>query len=180
MKTNRYVAMNLEGFPYKNPPYTSIMLSPDGKVWLLSNVPAGMSVIAMEDITDKVKIIFYDLPEEEESLMSNVKGLLEKFGIDRCINKPEYIDEQMVCTMPMDDYAWLQAQIFAIANLSMDIEKTMKESGLFAAPLNNGDWMVGKANCIYHMNVGSDQYKDERLAIAPTLEEAIQKWKLSP
>ena len=58
----------------------------------------------------------------------------------------------------------------------MDIEKTMKELGLFAVPLNNGDWMVGWAPFAYHLNVGSDHYKDERLTIAPTLEEAIRKW----
>ena len=60
----------------------------------------------------------------------------------------------------------------------MDIEKTMKELGLFAAPLNNSEWMVGKASCVYHLNIGSDHYNDERLAIAPTLEEAIKKWTL--
>lgn len=31
----------------------------------------------------------------------------------------------------------------------MDIEKTMKEVGLFAAPLNNGSWMVGKRQVAY-------------------------------
>lgn len=57
-----------------------------------------------------------------------------------------------------------------------DTHKAMQEYGLFAAPLNNGDWMVGSANCIYHLNVGSDHYEDDRLAIAPTLPEAVEKW----
>ena len=60
----------------------------------------------------------------------------------------------------------------------LDVAKAMKEEGLFAAPLNNGEWMVGKANIIYgRLEVGSDHYTDERLAIAPTLVEAIQKWR---
>ena len=58
----------------------------------------------------------------------------------------------------------------------MDIEKTMKEFGLFAAPLNSGEWMVGKANCIYHLEIGSDHYQDERLVIVKTLEGAILLW----
>lgn len=57
-----------------------------------------------------------------------------------------------------------------------DTLNAMQNYGLFAAPLNNGEWMVGKANCIYHLEVGSDHYKDDRLAIAPTLPEAVEKW----
>jgi len=52
----------------------------------------------------------------------------------------------------------------------------MKRHGLFAAPLGNGDWMVGRANCVYSMNVGQDHYSDERLAIASSLSRAIEKW----
>lgn len=55
----------------------------------------------------------------------------------------------------------------------MDIEKTMKEVGLFAIPLNNGHWMVGSANSVYHLHIIVDHYEDPRLAIAPTLEKAI-------
>ncbi|KKM77861.1 hypothetical protein LCGC14_1365760 [marine sediment metagenome] len=61
----------------------------------------------------------------------------------------------------------------------MNIAEMMAKYGLFACPLNNGDWMVGEANVIYHLEVGSDHYQDIRLAIAPTLEEAIRKWKLT-
>ena len=53
---------------------------------------------------------------------------------------------------------------------------SMKSFGLFAVPLNNGEWMVGKANYAYSLNVGSDHYKDEELSIAPTLLEAVSKW----
>ena len=61
----------------------------------------------------------------------------------------------------------------------MDIEKTMKDVGLFAVPLNSGDeWMVGYSNRIYQLNIGSDHYQDESLAIAWTLKEAIRKWTL--
>ena len=52
----------------------------------------------------------------------------------------------------------------------------MKTYGLFAAPLNNGNWMVGKANHIYRLDVGSNHYEDEDLSIAPTLDAAINKW----
>ena len=62
----------------------------------------------------------------------------------------------------------------ALAN-GLAVEE-LKKRGLFACTLNNGDWMVGRANCIYHLDVRSDHYKDERLSIAPTLLKAIGKW----
>ncbi len=52
----------------------------------------------------------------------------------------------------------------------------MKQYGLFAAPLNNGDWMVGRADYIYSLDLGTDHYEDERLTIRPTLIEAIDAW----
>lgn len=55
-------------------------------------------------------------------------------------------------------------------------EARLKKYGLFAAPLNNGDWMVGKANLIYHMDITSNHYIDPDLSVASTLSEAIQKW----
>lgn len=60
--------------------------------------------------------------------------------------------------------------------MKMNIAKKMKEHGLFAAPLNNGDWMIGKANVVYHLDIRKDHYKDTRLTIASTLPKAIQKW----
>lgn len=59
----------------------------------------------------------------------------------------------------------------------MNEASQMKVYGLFAAPLNNGDWMVGRANCVYRLDIGSDHYADGRLAIAPTLSEAIKKYR---
>lgn len=55
--------------------------------------------------------------------------------------------------------------------------KALKEHGLFACPLNNGEWMVGSANHIYSVNIQDDHYKDPLISIAPTLTEAIQKWR---
>jgi len=57
----------------------------------------------------------------------------------------------------------------------MKVAKMMAKHRLFAAPLGNGDWMVGNANAIYHLDILTDHYKDKRLTIAPTLEEAIRK-----
>lgn len=52
----------------------------------------------------------------------------------------------------------------------------LKQFGLFAAPLNNGCWMVGKANIIYRLTVEDDHYKNEEISIAPLLAQAIEKW----
>lgn len=60
--------------------------------------------------------------------------------------------------------------------IAEEAHNLMRKHGLFAAPLNNGDWMVGSANCIYHLDIRKDHYKDDRLAIAPTLSEAVEKW----
>jgi hypothetical protein len=53
----------------------------------------------------------------------------------------------------------------------------MVTRGLFACPLQNGDWMVGKGNMIYRgIDVGSDHYTDPELSVAPSLPEAVDKW----
>lgn len=52
----------------------------------------------------------------------------------------------------------------------------MKKHGLFAAPLNSGKWMVGKASYIYQLSVGMDHFDDENLSIGDTLAEALVKW----
>jgi hypothetical protein len=58
----------------------------------------------------------------------------------------------------------------------VSLHRQLKKHGLFAAPLNNGDWMVGRANCVYSLDIRADHYADERLAIGPTLAGAIEKW----
>lgn len=55
-------------------------------------------------------------------------------------------------------------------------EKKLKDHGLFAAPLNNGHWMVGKANLIYHLNVSDDHYESDELSIAETIVKAVDNW----
>ncbi len=55
--------------------------------------------------------------------------------------------------------------------------EAMKGSGLFVAPLVNGDWMVGRGSLIYgRIDICTDHYKDPRLAVAKTIEEAVKKW----
>ncbi len=54
--------------------------------------------------------------------------------------------------------------------------ETMRNLGLFACPLNNGDWLVGRASYIYSFFITDDHYQDEHVEIAPTLIEAIEKW----
>jgi len=49
----------------------------------------------------------------------------------------------------------------------------IEKYGLFIARLNNGDWMVGKANRIYHIEIGQDHYADPTLSISPSLGEAV-------
>ena len=61
----------------------------------------------------------------------------------------------------------------------MNYEKIFQlilKHGLFVCPLNNGDWMIGKGNHIYHMSITDDHYKDDALLIEPTLPEAVEKW----
>lgn len=49
----------------------------------------------------------------------------------------------------------------------------LKEHGLLLAPLNNGDWMCGRANLIYHLDPLQDHYKDPRLSIDTDPDLAI-------
>ena len=45
--------------------------------------------------------------------------------------------------------------------------------GLFIVRLNNGDWMVGRANQIYHIDITQDHYSDPDLSISSDLREAV-------
>ena len=47
--------------------------------------------------------------------------------------------------------------------------------GLFIVRLNNGDWMVGKASYIYHIDITQDHYADPNLSISASLGEAVAK-----
>ena len=58
----------------------------------------------------------------------------------------------------------------------MDIELMLKQNGLFAVPLNNGDWAVGRASHIYSVKISDDHYKDPELTIGQSLPAAIEKW----
>lgn len=57
------------------------------------------------------------------------------------------------------------------------ILKQIADWGLFIARLNNGDWMAGRANRIYSMDITQDHYSDPNLSISPSLEEAVEKAK---
>ncbi len=52
----------------------------------------------------------------------------------------------------------------------------IKKYGLFAVVLNSSEWMVGKANYIYHIDVVSNHYEDDQLSISPVLMDAIVDW----
>ena len=56
------------------------------------------------------------------------------------------------------------------------ILELIKKHGLFIAPLNNGDWMVGKSNVIYNLDIQTDHYKDKRLSIHSSLSKAVGNW----
>ena len=56
-----------------------------------------------------------------------------------------------------------------------DLLDAIEKYGLFIARLNNGDWMVGKATYIYHINITQDHYADPNLSISPSLGEAVAK-----
>ena len=56
-----------------------------------------------------------------------------------------------------------------------EILGAIEKYGLFIARLNNGDWMVGKANRIYHIEITKDHYADPTLSISPSLDEAVSK-----
>lgn len=54
------------------------------------------------------------------------------------------------------------------------IETIMRQHGLFLAPLNNGDWMAGRANVIYSLGILTAHYADPRLSIGRTAMEALE------
>ena len=55
-------------------------------------------------------------------------------------------------------------------------QELIKELGIFIAPLNNGDWMVGKASYIYTLSVEQNHYKDSNVCIGKSIDEAVHKW----
>lgn len=56
----------------------------------------------------------------------------------------------------------------------------LQEFGLFVAPLGNGDWVCGKANVIYSLDILSDHYQDPRLVVEADPRKAIERalWKI--
>ena len=54
-----------------------------------------------------------------------------------------------------------------------EILDAIEEYGLFIARLNSGDWMVGRATYIYHLEITQNHYADPRLSISPSLAEAV-------
>ena len=58
---------------------------------------------------------------------------------------------------------------------SDEILDAIEDNGLFIAKLNSGDWMVGKANRIYHIEITQDHYADPNLSISASLGEAVEK-----
>ena len=54
-----------------------------------------------------------------------------------------------------------------------DIHNAVQEHGLFVCKLNNGDWMVGRASYIYHIEITQDHYTDPNLSISPNLSVAV-------
>jgi len=61
---------------------------------------------------------------------------------------------------------------------SMEIEAAWRVAqmlGLAVVPLNNGDWMVCKANVIYSLRITDDHCQDHRLVICHTAPEALCK-----
>jgi len=54
-----------------------------------------------------------------------------------------------------------------------EILEAIENWGLFIVRLNNGDWMAGKANRIYHIDITQDHYADPNLSISPSLAEAV-------
>lgn len=51
----------------------------------------------------------------------------------------------------------------------------IEQYGLFIVRLNNGDWMAGKGNRIYHVEITQDHYADPNVSISPDLGEAVAK-----
>ena len=56
---------------------------------------------------------------------------------------------------------------------SLETLATLAADGLFAARLNNGDWIAGRATYIYHLDVTQDHYADPNLSISADLAHAV-------
>lgn len=50
--------------------------------------------------------------------------------------------------------------------------------GLFIAPLNNDQWVCGRANKIYNLKITEDHYQDKELVICDAPMEAACKMRL--
>jgi hypothetical protein len=57
---------------------------------------------------------------------------------------------------------------------SLETLANLAAGGLFAARLNNGDWMVGKASYIYQLDITRDHHADPNLSISADLAQAVQ------
>ena len=51
----------------------------------------------------------------------------------------------------------------------------IEQYGLFIVRLNNGDWMVGKATHIYHIEITQNHYADPNVSISHWLNKAVQE-----
>jgi len=58
---------------------------------------------------------------------------------------------------------------------SLETLMNLAAGGLFAARLNSGDWMVGRASYIYHLDITRDHYDDSNLIIRDTLADAVSQ-----
>ena len=58
---------------------------------------------------------------------------------------------------------------------TLEAVKAIGDAGLFVASLNNGDWMAGRADCIYHIDVTKDYYYAPHLVIRSALPDAISQ-----
>jgi len=56
---------------------------------------------------------------------------------------------------------------------SLETLANLTASGLFVTTLNNGEWMAGKANYIYQMDITQDHHADLNLVIANTLPQVL-------
>ncbi len=59
--------------------------------------------------------------------------------------------------------------------LAQKVIADVKKWGLFICRLNNGDWMVGKANHTYHIKITQDHYADPNVSISRWLDKAVRE-----
>ena len=62
-----------------------------------------------------------------------------------------------------------------IPEVADSIIKDVEKWGLFIVRLNNGDWMVGKGNHIYRIEITQDHYADPDVSISSSLDKAVQE-----